>query len=239
MILRSHIHYDISATTDANGLPLVTRQAFDFDPVIQIESPLTVDGPWFSVDQTTAKPTLKYAGGNSAVPDFMKGPRVLVGDQLHIEDTASCISVGLAPGQVLHDIDPGTVNRAEVDLTLLAQRNADGSVTHQLCFLFINPSPHQPVPFNIDAGLTKDKHDYVKRLLETPERAYHKLLLRHCLVPGYQVWPDVMTLEMAAAYCHVAKPTMATWVKDGWIKASPGTKPRILKKNLDDYLESR
>ncbi len=233
MIVRHHIHYNISPTRE------VLRQQFTFDPAMEIESPVTVDGPWFALNQHAAVARLQVAGGDPALPAIMQAPRVLKGDQLHLEEAASSISVGLPVGFVLHDIDPGTVNRAEVDLTLLRQANADQSVSRQLCFLFINPRPADPVPFNIDACLTKDKHDYEKRLLETPERAYHKLLLRHCLVAGYQVWPDVLTLTEAAAYARVAKSTMAMWVKDGWIKASPGTKPRILRRNLEAYLESR
>lgn len=233
MIIRHHIHYTISPARQ------VTKQHSSFDPPVEIESPVTVDGPWFALNQHAAVARLQVAGDDPARPASMQAPRVMKDDQLHVEDTASAVSIAVPKGFVLQDIDPGTVNKAEVDLTLLRQINADQSVSRQLCFLFINPRPADPVPFNIDAMLTVDKHNYVKRLQDTPERLYHKLLLRHCLVAGYQVWPDVMTLEMAAAYCQVAKSTMATWVKDGWIKASPGTKPRILKANLDTYLESR
>ena len=220
-------------------LPLVTKQTFQFEPSIQVESFVKVEGPWFSRPEVELSRSMSYPGGNRSGIASLNCPRILVEDQIHIDDATSCISIVIPHGQILHNIDPGSIHKAEIDLTLLQERSADGSVNHQLCFLFINPSPHQPVPFNIDACLTKDKHDYVNRLQETPERAYHKLLLRHCLVPGYQVWPDVFTLTEAAAFARVAKSTMATWVKDGWVKASPGTKPRILRRNLEAYLESR
>ncbi len=233
MIVRRHVHYTISPRD------MVLRETQDFDPPLEVESPVTVKGPWFALARGQSNPSLRYPTIGGEPSRKLHAPPILRGTSIHIDDSASIISLAPPAGVVLSDIDPGSVHKAEVDLTLLAQRNADGSVTHQLCFLFINPSPHQPVPFNIDACLTKDKHDYVKCLKETPERSYHKLLLRHCLVAGYQVWPDVLKLIEAAAYARVAKSTMATWVKDGWIKASPGTKPRILRRNLEAYLESR
>jgi hypothetical protein len=233
MIVHQHIHYVIAPTG------AVVKHRFNFDPPVEVESPVTVDGPWFDLGGSSRPHTLQHAGGGPTVLNKMQAPRLLRGDDLHFDDAVSSVSVAVPPGYILAGIDPGSVQRAEVDLTLVAELAQGRVVARQLVFLFLNPSPQNPVPFNVDARLEKDSHDYVRRLHESRDRSYHKLLLRKCLAPGFQVWPDVMTLSMAAAYCQVAKSTMATWVKDGWIKASSGTKPRILKKNIDAYLESR
>jgi len=233
MLVSRHIHYSLLADGG------VWKEAFDFSPAIEVESLVTTKGLWFPPKQSDGRHRLFFSDAHPAHKRALRAPRVLRDTRLHIDDVASSISVVLPLKRRLNNIDPGVIHRAEVDITYMHNRGMDRSLHFLLAYLFTNPQPLSPLPFNIDADLVDDKHDYLRRLMDNGDRAYHKLLVRKCLAPGYQVWPEVMDFETASVYCDRVKSTIATWVREGRVKASPDTKPLILKKNLDAYLESR
>jgi excisionase family DNA binding protein len=194
---------------------------------------------WFDVNSGKYSGRLSQADGlkQSGLPI---SPRILRNGWIHLDDQVTCVSITCPRGLLLKDIDPGNINKVEVDFCLIKGMKSKENMNPEslLTFIFINSNPANPCPINVDARIAPDKHNYPNILHESRDRAYHKLLLRHCLAPGYQIWPDVMNSQEAAAYCRVKKRTIADWIKDGWIKASPGSKPRIRKDILDDYLVS-